>query len=182
LIKTLNNVAYKTTGFDHQNDFIAGKVGIIMGSSVSKVFMKKQITFDYGIAPIPGDKKKAVILSGTNVVLLKSNPTKQKAAWEFIKWFTEPEQTAYWSIHTNYLPVRKSAMETAIMKKALKEDKGFNALSSQLEYSEFEPRMPEWYTARQILQQALDKALIEKGNSETYLKEANIKINEELSQ
>jgi len=182
LIKTLNNVAYKTVGFDHQNDFVAGKVGMIMGSSVSKVFMGKQITFDYGIAPLPKDKKKGVILSGTNVVVLKSNTAKEKAAWEFIKWFTAPEQTAYWSIRTNYLPVRKSAMNTDIMKSALKNDIGFDALSSQLDYADFEPRMPEWYTARQILQQALDKALIEKGDAAIFLKEANKKINEELSQ
>lgn len=180
IIKTLQDVGYKTTGFDHQNDFIAQKVGIIMSSSVSKVFMEKNINFDYGIAPLPYDKKKAVILSGTNVVIFKSNPEKEKAAWEFVKWFISPEQTAYWAIHTNYLPVRYSAMEIDDMKKELKKPNGLSAPIGQLEYAYFEPRIPEWYTCRQMLEKALDKSLIEKKASKEYLKEVNAKINKEL--
>jgi ABC-type glycerol-3-phosphate transport system substrate-binding protein len=36
-------------------------------------------------------------------------PERQLAAWLFIKWLTEPEQSARWTRATDYLPVRRSA-------------------------------------------------------------------------
>ncbi|MDD2717856.1 MAG: extracellular solute-binding protein, partial [Candidatus Wallbacteria bacterium] len=181
LIKTLKEVAYKTQGFDNQNDFIAGKNGIVVGSCVSKAFMEKDIKFNYGIAPLPGFRKNGVIVSGTNVVIFKKDPEKEAAAWKFLKWFTEPAQTAFWSLKTSYVPVRRSALETPLMRDAFAGDPRLKAPISQLEYSDYEPRMPEWYNGRQILEQTLDKALTEKGDSMTYLNEANEKINLELN-
>ncbi|MDD5092333.1 MAG: ABC transporter substrate-binding protein [Candidatus Wallbacteria bacterium] len=181
LIKTLNEAAYKTTGFDHQNDWIARKAGMVEGSCVSRTYMAANIKFDYGIAPLPAHRKQAVILSGTNVVLFKSNPDKEKAAWEFIKWFTMPDQTAHWSLSTNYIPVRKSAIDTPAMKDAITRDPYLKVLFDQLQYADFEPRQAEWYGSRQLLEQALDTALIERKDSAGYLKDITVKIIKELS-
>src|SRR5258708_23082098 len=42
--------------------------------------------------------------------MMKSKHEKQQAGWDFIKWLTETKQSAYWTVQTNYLPVRKSAV------------------------------------------------------------------------
>ena len=68
--------------------------------------------FTLGVAPFPkGPAGQGNVLQGTNIVMFSSATTAQKnAAWTFMKWLTEPQNTAYWATHTGYLPVRKSAV------------------------------------------------------------------------
>lgn len=50
-------------------------------------------------------------LEGTNIVIFsKATPAEQSAAWSFMKWLSEPKQTAYWAEQTGYLPVTKAAL------------------------------------------------------------------------
>ena len=54
-----HKVAYLTTGYEHQDDFIAGNVAMISGTSVSYSFIKEaKPSFRIGVAPPPGDKKR----------------------------------------------------------------------------------------------------------------------------
>src|SRR5260370_15622707 len=68
--------------------------------------------FEISMTPVPTARGKPVryLFSGTNLAIMKSTPEKQQAAWDFIKWLTETKQSAYWTVQTNYLPVRKSAV------------------------------------------------------------------------
>jgi multiple sugar transport system substrate-binding protein len=180
-----NKYATLTTGYDHQNEFIAKKVGIIISSIVSKLYMQDSITFNWTTAPLAKGVKKAAILSGTNVVIFNNNPKncspkQQKAAWEFIKWFSSTEITAKWSAMTTYMPVRKSALKTKIMTDYLKKDPMLKAALDQLEYAYFEPRTSKWYECRQIIGDILDKAFTEKGDPRKYVKEMNEKVNKVL--
>ncbi len=176
-------VAYLTTGFNHQTDFQAGKVAMIWGSSVSKIFMEKQINFDFGIAPFPQGEKKASILSGTNVVIFdKKDPKRAKAAWEFIKWFISTKNTAYWAVKTAYMPVRKSALQTDIMKNLFKKQPMMKAAIMQLDYAAFEPFDTAWFRGRKYLDEAISDALVKGGDAKQYLDEAAKKVNEEFKQ
>jgi multiple sugar transport system substrate-binding protein len=68
--------------------------------------------FAMGVAAMPkGPSGEGNILQGTNIVMFQRATRAQKnAAWTFMKWLTEPVNTAYWATHTGYLPVRKSAI------------------------------------------------------------------------
>ena len=47
---------------------------------------------------------------GTNVTVFASGTEEQKqASWEYIKFLTSTENTAYFAAQTGYIPVRKSA-------------------------------------------------------------------------
>src|SRR5207302_76414 len=54
--------AYRALDFEPQNEFQAGKVAMILTSSVSKTFMKPMVRFDMGMAPIPQGPHKAAIM------------------------------------------------------------------------------------------------------------------------
>ena len=41
--------------------------------------------------------------------MFRTTTEKQLAAWLFIKWFSDAEQTAKWGSQSGYMPVRKSA-------------------------------------------------------------------------
>lgn len=50
-------------------------------------------------------------LQGTNIVIFaKSSNAERAAAWEYMKFLSEPRQTAYWAETTGYLPVTRAAL------------------------------------------------------------------------
>ena len=150
-----DDTAYLSTGYEWQNDFLAGKVAMVEGSSVSLAYMQKTgINFFMGISAIPVYKNKKNIISGTNVAIFKSkDKEKEKAAWEFVKWFTNPAQTARWSEMTYYMPVRKSAFEEPILKERLDRNPEIASVYDQLKHATFEPPISEWYETRKYLQE-----------------------------
>ncbi len=146
----IDKSAYISTGYDGQNHFLAGNVAMIEGSSVSYVFMRNaEITFNMGIAGVPVFRTNRNIISGTNIAIFdKGDEKKSKAAWEFIKWFTGPEQTAKFSSLTYYMPVRRSAFNESYIQEMLAEHPGLIDVYQQLESADFEPQIPAWFEFR----------------------------------
>lgn len=152
--------AYVVTGYDHQTDFVDQKVAMIVTSSVSRVYMKDQLRFDYGMAPLPAGVRRAAILSGTNLAIFSAtSPERRKAAWEFVKFFSSAPATAYWSMRTSYVPVRRSAL--TLMDSYLKQDPNARAAIDQLDVASYEPSIPAWYECRQILRNYVQKVMTE---------------------
>lgn len=115
------NTAYLSKGINWQTDFGARKVAMSPAITIAAdPFIAAAVNdaFEIGIAPVPTAAGKPVrsLLSGTNISIMKNTPQKQQAAWDFIKWVTETRQSAYWSVQTGYLPVRKSALDEQSMK------------------------------------------------------------------
>ena len=139
---------------------------MIEGSTVTSAYIRGKYDFELGIAPIPTHKKKACIISGTNIVTFAKAPKDQQdAAWVFIKWFTSPEITAEWAARTGYVPVRQSAFDTETMKAHFAEVPDMEAVYKQLEYAYYEPSIGVWYAGRKYLEQnAIQSAL--KGNTD----------------
>jgi len=67
-----------------------------------------------GPMPWPGSKPSAgggVFVGGAGLYIVKKpSQASQDAAWQFIKFLTEPASQATWSVGTGYVPVRKSAV------------------------------------------------------------------------
>jgi multiple sugar transport system substrate-binding protein len=159
-------VGFIASGYEYQNDFLADKVGMIEGSTVSLAFIRGKYDFDLGVAPLPAGKKPGVTIAGTNVVVFsKATERQQKAAWEFIKWFTDTEQTARWAAGTFYVPVRRSAFETDILKERFETFPGLEITYNQLEYASFEPKIAGWYAGRRYLSERSIEAVL-RGNAE----------------
>lgn len=161
-----HKVAYLSTGYDGQNDFLASRVAMVEGSSVSMVYLRKGgIPFNLGLAHVPYNRTKHNLISGTNVVIFRNdkepdNERKQEACWEFIKWFTSPEQTAKWSLMTFYMPVRKSAIQNKEIQERFKQYPGLEGVYHQLDYAKVEPQIELWFETRKFLEErVIEKVL-----------------------
>ena len=156
-----DKTVYLVREFEGQNDFLAGIVAMYEGSSVSITHMRQQpINFNIGYAPLPAYRTNKSSISGTNIVIFKSGDEKrERGAWEFIKWFTDTEQTARWSAETCYMPVRKSAMQSPVLQNFLKDYPQFQGIYDQLETAVFEPQISAWFKARMELKNYLEKAM-----------------------
>jgi multiple sugar transport system substrate-binding protein len=146
-------IGYLTTGYQHQDDFLSGKVAFISGSIVSYSFIKAlNPEFDLGMAAVPSGKNNAVIISGTNIALFANATGEQKeAAMEFITWFLSSEIQARWAYGTGYAPVRISSLEHPLMTERIAEVAGLKEVLAQLAFAYTEPRISGWLGGRQLL-------------------------------
>ncbi len=151
-----DKTGYLSPGYEGQKDFTAQKVAFYQDSSVSMAYMLRTgINFNMGISAVPVNKTKQNLISGTNVVIFKNEEDrkKEKASWEFVKWFTDTEQTARWSELTYYMPVRKSAMEVEALKNRIASNPEIASVYDQLNYATFEPQISEWFETRKYLEE-----------------------------
>ncbi len=99
-------------------DFIEQKAAIIVTTTGNLTNLKANAKFDFGVGQIAGNVRKGSPTGGGNFYIFKkSTPAQQQAAFEFIKWVTQPERAAQWSMDTGYVAVSPAAYETPTLKK-----------------------------------------------------------------
>ncbi len=78
------------------------------------------ITID--AAALPGHKTDDQLYYGTNVTVFATGTEAQKrASWEYLKFLTSTENTAYFAAQTGYIPVRRSAQTDPVFAAVLAE-------------------------------------------------------------
>lgn len=98
-------------------DFLQGKTAMIWTTTGNLSNIRKTATFDFGVSPLPSKVRPGSPTGGGNLFIFKSDDEdKQKAAVELVKWLSDPEQAAKWSIETGYIATSPDAYETEAMK------------------------------------------------------------------
>lgn len=78
------------------------------------------ITID--AAALPGYKTDDQLYYGTNVTIFDTGSDAQKqASWEYLRFLTSTENTAYFAAQTGYIPVRMSAQDDPVFAAVLEE-------------------------------------------------------------
>jgi len=90
--------------------FGRGEAGMVMDGSWMTQFFPMQVDFQLGSAafPHPADGSPATNLGGEQVFVFNGDPAAQKAAWDFIAWFSSHEVQVQWDRATGFMPVRRS--------------------------------------------------------------------------
>jgi multiple sugar transport system substrate-binding protein len=132
----------------------------------------KSGNFTVGTAPFPaGPAGEGNVLQGTNIVMFaRSTAAQKEAAWTFMKWLTEPAQTAYWATHTGYLPVVRSALH--LMKGYYATHPYQKIAAESLAYARPVPPVPGFEQATGILGEAIQEVLTQNVPPMTALKQA----------
>ncbi|RAX47040.1 ABC transporter substrate-binding protein [Arthrobacter sp. AQ5-06] len=103
------------------DDFSAGLTSSTISSTGSLLGVLKSATFNVGVGFLPGGPKAAsgVCPTGGAGLGIPSGISKEEqlAAGTFLKFMTEPENTAAFSAATGYMPTRTSADMTAVLAK-----------------------------------------------------------------
>lgn len=181
-----NKVAYVSKGFDWQNDFGAKKLAMSPVTTIAgDPFISKAVNgaFEIGIAPTPTAPGKPLrsLFSGTNLAIMKSTPEKQQAAWDFIKWLTQTKQSAYWTVQTNYLPVRKSALNEQSLKDYIAKTPRFQVALDLIPSGAPGISVAGWADARTYLQDAVTAAVSQTADPKQALDDAAAKADQALS-
>ncbi|MEO0129413.1 MAG: ABC transporter substrate-binding protein [candidate division WOR-3 bacterium] len=155
-----DSLFYLNPGFQRQDEFLSGNVATIPASIVSWAFLKGRPKFKMGVAPFPCGKKRGVVIAGTNIGMFKkATPEQKRLAWEFIRWFLEPEQQIKWTKASYYLPTRQSTTKMPEFQEFLNENPNYDRIIAQLKFATTEPKTKEWFTGRIYLNEALEEAM-----------------------
>ncbi|WDP89952.1 MAG: ABC transporter substrate-binding protein [Desulfobacter sp.] len=140
--------------------FLEGKTAMMWHSTGNLTAVKKNAKFDFGVAMLPAMKMRGTPTGGGNFFIFKkTSPEERRAALTFIKWMTQPQRTAQWSIGTGYLGTRPDAYETAALKAYVS---GFPAAAvarDQLQYATAELSVHENGRIYKILNDNIQAAL-----------------------
>ena len=74
--------------------FLGGNLGFYLGSSSRLGKWMGNTSFEFGVAFLPGEMRRAIPIGGAVLVLFPKNKDEDDAAWDFIKWVTSPEIVA----------------------------------------------------------------------------------------
>ena len=103
---------------NHRKAFISGQAAMMISSTsdvtqMTNAFNTKGWELGTGFLPRPDAvPRQGLVIGGGTLWLTKGHPQKEiQAAWEFLKWISQPEQQVTWHKGTGYFPIRKSAMK-----------------------------------------------------------------------
>lgn len=102
---------------DLPTQFLAGQVAMIYHTTGNMANINSNATFDFGTAFLPAGKRVAAPTGGGNFYITSGlSEERVQAAWKFIKFCTDTERAAQWSVDTGYVATRESCFQTDIIK------------------------------------------------------------------
>lgn len=130
---TVHELKWAVASADMQTDFVNGLTAAAMMSTGSMGGVRETATFEYGTAFLPKEKNFGCCTGGAGLSILSSTAEeKRAAALQYMVWASNTENTTWWSQTTGYMPVRKSAVESADMQTYFAENPQFKTAVEQL--------------------------------------------------
>ena len=131
-----------------------------------------------GMIPQKDTAKPVTVLFGGNVVVFDNkDKARPAAAWEWVKFFTNKDNSAVFPIKTGYMPMRKSAVENPEVKAAWEKDPQGKQAFELTDFTRAEPQIPAWQDIRTILADALLATITGKMTAKAALDDAATKAN-----
>ncbi|MCF8077620.1 MAG: ABC transporter substrate-binding protein [Desulfotignum sp.] len=156
-----------------RTDFLEQKTAIMWHSTGNLTAVKDNATFGFGVAMLPAKKQRGTPTGGGNFYIFKqTTPQERKAALTLVKWMTQPDRTAQWSIGTGYLGTRPDAYETDLLKTYVKDFPAAAVARDQLKYAVAELSVHENGRVYKILNDAIQAALTGSKTPEAALEDA----------
>jgi sn-glycerol 3-phosphate transport system substrate-binding protein len=154
--------------------FLQGHVAMMWSSTAYVRYLENSARFPIVAAPLPRDARASVPTGGTLFVLMRSAPDEEKeAAWDFVRWMCEPEQTIAWSTRTGYMPVTRPAVELLVERGWYARHPNDRVAYDQLADVEPWPWAPELFRVeRDVVEPRLEEAVLTHGDARALLQDA----------
>ena len=146
----LHGDVYKKRGVDRP-DFRKGQYSMYYETGSDRiVHWAKAIGGMQNIYITPPPTKKQTFTGnfGSNLMQLKTNPERQEAAWQVLRWLTMTDQLAHWQAGRISIPVRRSVGKHPLYReKVVKGNPPFQTFIDQMEfaYRPFHPLIAQHY-------------------------------------
>jgi len=156
-----------------RKNFLEQKTAIMWHSTGNLTAVKKGAKFDFGVAMLPAGKRRGTPTGGGNFYIFKkSSEAERVASQKLIRFMTDPERSASWSVATGYMGISPSSYETDKLKDYVKEFPPAAVARDQLEFATAELATYQAGRIRKSLDDAIQATLIGSKSAEDALKEA----------
>jgi sn-glycerol 3-phosphate transport system substrate-binding protein len=103
-------------------DFLEGRIAMVWTTTGNLINIKRNATFDFGVAPYPGKTAPASVLGGGNLYIFsKASQAEKEAAFKFAKFLTSDALLADWGVQTGYVAPRDGSWDQPALKKLVAE-------------------------------------------------------------
>jgi multiple sugar transport system substrate-binding protein/sn-glycerol 3-phosphate transport system substrate-binding protein len=145
--------------YDDREEFARGRAAFFFRSSVHRPYTAALMAADpdaWGMAMIPQSNptRPVTVLYGGNITIFHTTSEQERAAWEFVKYFTSPDVSVRWALGSGYLPLRKSAAEHPDMQAFFTLWDYNRAAFDCLPYARPEPNLAGWQEVRTLVERA----------------------------
>lgn len=153
--------------------FFEGQTAMMWTTTGNLTNVRNNAPFDFGVAMLPANKRRGAPTGGGNFYLFKgSSDAELAAAVDFIKWITEPEQSAKWTMATGYVAPRPETWNTAVMQQYVKDFPPALVARDQLEFAVAELSTYQNQRITKIFNDALHAAITGKQDPKSALDDA----------
>lgn len=184
--------AFRVPGEDKflSGPFSNQKLLTYQGSSAGFAHINTNDAFEIAVVEVPHfeGKEKAVIQQGASLfVTTDVSAEAQYAAYEFLKFATNTENTAEFATATGYLPVRKSAQDSTVVQDLLADTtslygKIYDVAQESLKYAYFTPAVNNAQSARTVASEKYESYVTGKSDDiDSMLKEMTTQVETSIS-
>jgi len=173
-----------TESYGDQTDFGNGTLLFSVGSSSGLPYYQSTVeegaNFAWSVAAIPHTTPEPVMnIYGASVSIPKTTPEAELATWLFVKYYTSAEVQAKWATVSGYFPVRASV--AAGMTDYFAANPAFKTAFDMLQYGAFEPPVPGYDFARDMVEEAM-AAIADGADVASTLAATNVDANASLAE
>jgi ABC-type glycerol-3-phosphate transport system substrate-binding protein len=142
--------------------FLRGNVVMGPFSSAGLAFGMERLPFDLGVAPLPSiNGKRYTVLGGSALVNFARDPRAREDANDFALWLVNSKNTIKLHRRIGYIPVRKSAQESAELKTFHRENPEFLVPIRAVRYARPLPYHREYFSINNALVKLMDRIIKE---------------------
>ena len=163
-------------------DFLAGKLGMLLGSTSVVKSVQSQATFSLGTAMFPavGDNRQ-VPLGGGSLAIFKNDDTRITAAsWEFVKFMLSPESSLYLTTQTGYIPIYADALDWPEIQTLIAENPARKAALDSLPYAVSIPVFSALGNSDLALRVAVEKVELDAATPQHALDDAKASVDQAI--
>ncbi len=152
-------------------DFVAGDAAMMYYSTGGMPTVRKTANFDFEVAFLPMHYTYGTPVGGGDFHIFKGiSKEKQDAAWEFIKFMTNPKNSAKWSMESGYVCVNKEGYNLPEMQEFMDDFPQMWTAANQLQYSYPKMMAVNYQQIRKIMTTNLDDVMLGNKSPEKALK------------
>lgn len=140
-----------------EDGFIAGKIAMQITGPWTYI-LKADV--DYGVFPMPAAKKSATVIGGGNLYVMKTTPTRERAALKFLEYVLSEEFQKKWSIKTGFLPVNSKTINSEMYQQFASKKPELKVFLEQVNVARARPIIAGYSRLSESLGRAIESTLL----------------------
>ncbi len=174
----VDQVMPKNQHAEAQSDFLAGKLGMLLGSTSGVSGIQKDAAFKVGSAmfPMVNGVRKVPVGGGSLVIFKNDNEQIRNASWEFVKFMISEQSSIYLTSQTGYIPIYKDALNWPEIESIIEDNPLRVAAIDSLEFAVSIPVFSALGNSDLALQNAVEKVELGSADPQTALNDAKTSV------